>query len=446
MKEKKQLFENQELLQITEDCLKKIKLLGIDQAEVVLNQELGFSVTARENEVETVEHHQAKGIIITVYKDQRTGSASSSDLSSKSIQNAVEKACSIARFSGQDPYSGLAESTHLAYDYPNLELHHHWELTPSEGIQMAIECEQVALEQDKRIIHSEGVSVSTYDSFHVYANSHGFCGYYPTSHHLMSCHLVAEEAGQMQREGEYSSARKPELLEDLSLIAKQAAQKTVSRLGARKIKTQYCPVLFHAPVAKGLLAILVRAISGRSLYTKSTFLLDSLNKIIFPEFVHIYQQPHLLAGMGSAPFDNEGVKTHDIDFVRDGKLLSYVLGSYSARKLGMQTTGNAGGVFNLMITPGELQLTKLFSQMQTGLLVTELMGQGINLMTGDYSRGASGYWIEKGEIQYPVEEITIAGNLKDMFAQILAVGNDIDSRGNIHTGSILIDKMMVAGA
>lgn len=446
LKEKQPILQQQELLlHISEDCLKKIKQLGMDQADVSLNQEFGFSVTAREKEVETVEHHQAKGLVVTVYKDQRAGSASSSDLSSQSIHDTINKACTIARYSGQDPFSGLAESALLAYHYPDLELWHPWHLTPSEAIQMAIECEQIALEQDSRITHSEGVTISSYDAFHLYANSHGFSGHYPTSHHQLSCQLVAEEKGQMQREGEYSSARKPNMLEDLGLIAKQAAQKTINRLGAKKIKTQHCPVLFHAPVAKGLVITFIRAISGRSLYTKSSFLLDSLNKTLFPDFIHIYQQPHLLGGMGSAPFDNEGVKTHDIDFVRDGKLLSYVLGSYSARKLGMQTTGNAGGVYNLAISSGDLKLDKLFSQMQTGLFVTELMGQGINLMTGDYSRGAAGYWIENGEIQYPVEEITIAGNLKEMFNTILAVGNDVDIRGNIHTGSILIDKMMIAG-
>jgi len=433
------------LVQIVQQCLDLAKRKGADEAEAAVSDETGFGITVRNGDVETLEHHQEKGLAITVYKNKCSGTASASDLSASAIEAAVEKACTIAQYSGADEFSGIPDRENLAFDYPDLQLCHPWDITPAKAIESAIECERIALEQDKRITQAEGVDVSTYDSFHVFANSHGFIGHYPRTRHSMSCSLLAEADGVKQRDYEYTTSRRADDLDDVALIAKQAAAKTVSRLGAQKIKTQTCPVLFHFQMAKGLLGALMGAISGGSLYRRSTFLLDHLNKRVFPEFVHIYQQPHLMEASGSAPFDHEGVKTQRLEYIKEGILNSYVLGTYSARKLGMQTTGNSGGVFNLTIEPSEHNLQALMQQMGTGLLVTELMGQGVNIVTGDYSRGAFGYWIENGEVAYPVHEITIAGNLKDMFANLVAIANDVDTRGNVRTGSILLDQMTIAG-
>lgn len=440
-------FLKDKLLELTHNTLTRAKRLGADACEIVVNNEIGFCVEIRSGDVETLEHHQKKGLEVTIYCGQRTGTASTADLSLESVYAAVDKANTIAQYAGKDPYAGLADPQLLAFDFPDLELFHHWNITPAEAIQMAIECETIACEHDKRIKQSDGVTVATCDSFMVYGNSDNFIGYYPSSYHSVSCGVIAEEQEQMQRDYEYTVSRKPKELDELTFVAKKAAQKTIKRLGARKIKTQQCPVIFHAPVAKSLLGALVSAISGANLYRKSSFLLDQLQKPIFPKSITIYQQPHLLCGIGSAPFDSDGVKTHNHYYVKDGELVSYVLGSYSARKLGMKTTGNAGGVYNLSISNNnnEVSLMELFKAMDTGLLVMDLMGQGVNITTGDYSRGATGYWIEKGEIQYPVEEITIANNLKNMFSGIILVGNDVDQRGNIRTGSILIEKMTVAG-
>lgn len=438
-------FPEAELCDKAEQALALAKSLGADQADVALNDENGFSVSARNGEVETVEHHQEHGFAITVYRDRCTGSTSSSDLTEKSIRAAVEKAVNIAKFSGRDDYAGIADADRLAHHYPELALYHHWDITPSDAIKLAIECDRIACEQDSRIEQCESANVSTYDGFRVYANSHGFVGRVASSRHSISCSLIAKENGKMQRDYEYTMSRYPERLDDVSFVAKQAAQKTIHRLGAHKIETQACPVILNAPIAKGLLGSFISAISGSSLYREATFLLDHLDKKVFPDFVHIFQEPHLSGAIGSAPFDAEGVRTEDRDFVRDGILTSYVLGSYSARKLGMSTTGNAGGVYNLSINHSEQNLQKLLKTMNTGLFVTELMGQGINILTGDYSRGATGFWVENGEIVHPVEEVTIAGNLRDMYANIVAVGNDVDRRGSICTGSILLSEMMIAG-
>ena len=439
------LFPQAKLQQTIERVLQLAKQHGADASEAVISQEKGYSVTARSGDVETLEHHQEKSLLITIYKDKRSGSASTTDLSDSAVAKTVEKAYTFALNAGEDPDAGLADPCFLAKEHPDLSLFHHWPLTPAEAIDMAIHCEQVAREQDQRIVESENVSVSTYDGFRIYANSNHFIGAYPSSYHSISCGLVAKDDDLMERDYEYSAARDPKDLDDLIMVAKRAAEKTIMRLGARKIKTQHCPVIFHAPVAKGLLSAFTRAISGGNLYRKSSFLLDHLDKTIFPEHIHLHQQPHLLKGMGSAPFDNEGVKTEDRDYVRDGVLTSYALGSYSARKLDLETTGNAGGIYNLFVSYSDHSLKKLFEEMGCGLFVTELIGQGVNILTGNYSRGVVGYWIENGEIQHPVHEVTIAGNLKNMFKDIVAVGNDVDHRGNIHTGSIWLRQMTVAG-
>lgn len=435
----------QKLTQLVDYVLTEARRCGVDDAEVSLSQEKGFAVTARDGDVETLEHHQDKGLMITVYKDQRTGSASTSDLSKDSIYSSLQKAISIAKFSGQDPFAGIADADDLAMHYPDLSLYHPWQLTPEQAIQMAIECEAIARKEDTRITRSEGANINTFELLRVYGNTHGFIGHYPMTNHSISCSVVAEQNEMMQRDYEYSASRTPQGLDDISYIAKRAAQKTVQRLGARKIKTQNCPVIFESSMAKNILGSFISAISGGHLYRRASFLLDHLHQKIFPEHVDIYQEPHLLGALGSSPFDSDGVKTADLYYIKNGILESYALGSYSARKMGMKTTGNAGGVHNLSIKHSDLSLAKLFKEMGKGLFVTELMGQGINMITGDYSRGASGYWIENGEIQFPVEEITIAGNLKTMFLNLAAVANDVDRRGNVRTGSILLEHVKIGG-
>jgi len=333
----------------------------------------------------------------------------------------------------------------LAKNYPDCDLYHPWDISPADAIQLAMTCEKKAVAADARIINSEGASVSTTISNGVYANTLGFVGHYLLSEHALSCSVVARDQDQMQRDDEYTIARNAKDLTSVDEIAKRAAEKTVMRLGARRIKTQSCPVIFNAPIAKSLLGAFVQAISGGSLYRQSSFLLNAMGKQIFPSFVNVNQQPHLLSAMGSRPFDHDGVATVDQHYIEEGVLSRYVLSSYSARKLGLKTTGNAGGVFNLSIQHADVTLHELMQEMGTGLLVTELMGQGTNIVTGDYSRGAAGFWIEQGKIQFPVEEITIAGNLKNMFAGIVSIANDVDMRSAIRTGSILIDRMMIAG-
>lgn len=425
--------------------LQLAKRQGADAAEVAVSEKKGFSVVAHSGDVETIEHLQEKSLSLTVFKGNRSGAAGTRNLSKEALMQLVDKACAFAKHAGEDPESGLPDPDHLARHYPDLSLYHPWELSPKQAIEMAIHCEQVAREQDERIMDSDGVGLTTYNASHVYANSHDFLGAYPLSYHHVHCGLIAKSGKEMHRDYEYTAARDPHELDDPVVVAKRAAEKTVMRLNAKKIKTQRCPIIFEASIAKGLLSAFISAISGGNLYRKSSFLLDHLDKRVFPEHVHIYQQPHLLKAMGSAPFDSEGVKTEDRDYVKDGLLTSYVLSSYSARKLGMEITGNAGGVYNLFISHSDRNLKKLFSDMGTGFFVTDLIGQGVNILTGDYSRGAAGFWIENGEIQHPVHEVTIAGNLKDMFQQLVMIANDVDHRGNTHTGSMLFEQMMLAG-
>lgn len=435
-----------QLLDIAAQSISYAKQQGIDAADVSISKEQGFSVSSRKSDIETIEYHQEQGFAITVYNAQKTGSASTTSLNIADIKSAVDKAVSITDYTHADPYGGLPEKDLLAFDYPDLDLYHPWDIDPTQAAQMAIACENISREQDPRITDSEGASVCTYDGVSVYANTLGFTGACRSSYHSLSCQVVVKDGDDMERDSEYTVARDPADLLDAAIIGKQAAKNTLMRLKARKIKTQQCPVIFHHTQAKSLLGAFIGAISGSSLYHKNTFLLDHLGKPVFSDHVHIYQEPHLLKAMGSRPFDHEGVRNMRRDFIKDGVLESYVLGSYSARRLGMQSTGNSGGVFNLSINHSELSFSDLLKEMGTGLLVTELFGQGVRLITGDYSKGAFGFWVENGEIQYPVSEITVAGNLKDMYRGIVAIANDVDRRGNVRTGSMLLNKMTIAGA
>ncbi|KAB2920965.1 MAG: metalloprotease PmbA, partial [Dechloromonas sp.] len=375
----------------------------------------------------------------------RKGYASTSDFSPQALRETVEAALAIARFTAEDDCAGLAEAALMAKDCPDLDLYHPWALSVEEAIETARRCEQSAFDASPQISNSEGATVSTQQAQFVSANSLGFMGGYPTSRHYISCSVIAGEQEAMQRDDWYTTHRDAARLDDPFSVGRIAAERAVARLGGRKVKTGEFPVLFEAPLAAGILGSLVHAASGGALYRKSSFLLDHLGKRVMPGFVRIVERPHIKCGLGSASFDSDGVATRDRDVVADGMLQGYFLSAYTARKLGMQTTGNAGGSHNLIIEPGELDRAGLLARMGRGLLVTELLGHGINYVTGDYSRGAAGYWVENGEIAYPVEEITIAGNLKAMFAGILAVGNDVQVRGSKQTGSILIDRMTVAG-
>ncbi|MBV9575370.1 MAG: metalloprotease PmbA [Gammaproteobacteria bacterium] len=440
------MLDANQLQEIASIILQAAARLGAHQTEVSVSANKGFSVSAHEGDVETIEYNQDKAIELTVYFGKRSGSASISDIREEAIHAAVEAACHIAKFTDEDPAAGLAEKNELAFHYPQLELAHAWDMSVEKAIELACLCEQQALAIDKRLIKAEEVNVATAQALHIYANSHGFIGHYPFTRHEISCVLIGKEKEEMQRDYSYTVSSDPRLLASVSQIAKEAAERTLGRLGAKRLSTMNAPVIFLAEEARGLLGHFIAAISGGSLYRKSSFLLDQLDKKIFPHFMQIKEQPHLAHALGSAPFDDDGVLTRANVFIEDGILRQYSLGCYSARKLGMQTTGNAGGVHNLTVKTGEKDLLALIKSMDKGLLITEMMGQGVNLVTGDYSRGVSGFWIENGSIQYPVHEITVAGNLKDMYTHIVEVGNDIDVRGNIRTGSILIEEMMIAGS
>jgi len=426
-------------------ALKVAKKSGADFAEISLAEDNGLSVSVRNGEIETLENHLDKGLSITVYKNQSKGSSSTSDFSEKAIRQAVKTAADIAKFTAKDDYSGLADYDDLAWDYPELSLYYPWDISAEEATDLAIECEAAALKTDKRIVNSEGASVSSHASFRAYGNSHGFVGSFPATSHSLSCAVIGKDNDAMQRDYWYTATRDSHLLENAKHVGKQAAKRTIARLNARKISTMKSPILFSPEMSAGLIGHFIGAIHGSSLYRNASFLVDSLGEKIFPDWMHIYEQPHIISGLGSAPFDSEGVTTRSRNIVEQGIVKSYVLDSYAARKLKLSSTGNAGGVHNLCVEPGKLDHSGMLKALDKGLLVTELMGQGINIVTGDYSRGAAGFWVENGKIQFPVEEITIAGNLKDMFSNIVAVGNDVDLRGNTRTGSILIEEMMIAG-
>lgn len=419
---------------------------GAGQAEVAVSESSGFSATVRLGEVETVEHNRDKSLVLTVFFGHRSGSASTSDFTRNAVADTVRAACSIARYTAEDPHAGLADPELLATDFPELDLYGAWDVDVSRAIELATGCEQAARDTDSRITNSEGATVATHSGREVYANSLGFIGDTLGSRHTMSCVVLGAQDGAMQRDFWYTSARHPEDLEPGERIGRLAAGRAVRRLGARRLSTRQAPVVFEAPVAGSLLGHLVAALRGSSIYRHASFLLDQLEQPVFARGKRIHEQPLLPRGVGSAAYDNEGVRTRNRDLVTDGVLKSYVLDSYSARKLGMQTTGNAGGVRNLTLESGRLDFDGVLKEMDTGLLVTELIGHGVNPVTGDYSRGAAGFWVEGGEIQYPVEEITIAGNLKDMYQRITQVGTDVDVRGNMRTGSILVDGITIAGS
>ncbi|RIX47685.1 MAG: metalloprotease PmbA [Rhodocyclales bacterium GT-UBC] len=433
------------LQQLAEDVLKHARDKGASACEVDVSEGFGQSVGVRCDEVETIEFNRDKGIGITVYSGQRKGYASTSDFSPQALRETVEAALNIARFTAEDDCAGLADVALMAKDCPDLDLYHPWELSVEAAIEKARLCEQAAFATSPLVTNSEGASVSTQQAHFVSANSLGFMGGYPTSRHYISCSVIAGEQDAMQRDDWYTTRRCANELDDPALVGRVAAERAVARLGGRKVKTGEFPVIFEAPLAGGLIGSLVHAASGGALYRKSSFLLDHLGKRVMPEFVQISERPHIKRGLGSSAFDSDGVATHDREVVADGVLQGYFLSAYSARKLGMQTTANAGGSHNLIIKPGEHDLAGLLAAMGRGLLVTELLGHGINYVTGDYSRGAAGYWVENGQIAYPVEEITIAGNLKAMLAGIVAVGRDVQVRGSKQSGSIWINRMTVAG-
>ncbi len=437
-------YSKEKLEELVQSCLVEAKQQGASSAEASINIEHGLSVTARLGEVETLEHHNDRGLGVTIYMGQKKGNASTTNFEPSAIKDAVTAACKIAKFTEEDECAGLADADLMASNLQDLDLDHPWGVSPEEALDIAIECENTARDVDQ-ISNSEGASLTTSRGTTIYANTHEFVGSYTTTRHNLSCVVVAEQDGNMQRDYWFATARDSKNLESAVSIGKKAAERTVSRLGARKISTQTTPVIFEANMARSLLSHFVSAVSGGSLYRKASFLIDHLDQQVFSDSITLTEDPFIKGGFGSSAFDMEGVATKTRTLVENGVLNGYVLSSYSARKLGMQTTGNAGGVHNLSLKAGEKDLDQLVKQMQKGLLITELIGHGVNAVTGDYSRGAVGYWVEEGEIQYPVEEITIAGNLKDMYKKIVAIGNDVDRRSNIVTPSLLIDDMMIAG-
>jgi len=442
------LIQMKEVEERVAKVLELAKSLGADGAEVAMSRQQGLSVGTRLGEVENVEFTNDGALGITIYQQGRKGSASTADLSEKALTQAVEAAVNIAKYTSVDDCSGLADKTLLAMKPLDLDLYHPKELTTEQAIEIAKECEQSALDFDERITNSDGASLDCFAGFKVYGNSHGQLVGYPSSRHSLSCVVIATDNEDMQRDYAYDVNRDFSLLEQGKSIGLRAAKEVLSRLNAQKISTQKVPVLFRADIANTLWGHFIAAISGGNLYRKSSFLLDALGEQVFPEFLSIQESPHITKALASSAFDSEGVLTQDRDIITDGTLQTYLLTSYSARKLGLTTTGHAGGIHNWLVeskTAEQRNFDAMLKTLGTGLLVTELMGQGVNVVNGDYSRGAAGFWVENGEIVYPVSEITIAGNLAQMFKGIVAVGNDLDMHGSIRTGSILIDEMQVAG-
>jgi PmbA protein len=418
---------------------------GASAAEASATFGTGLSVTVRMRDVETLEYHRNQGLGVAVYFGQRKGSASTSDLSEAAVTEAVRRACGLAQYGAEDECAGLADPERLARDIPDLDLYHPWEVEPDQAIELATECEAAALDADPRIANSEGATLGSGSGCRVYGNTNDFLAGFRDSQHSLSCAVIAEADGRMERDYEYSVSRIADELAGPATIGREAAQRTLQRLGSVKLDTCAAPVLFPARLARGFFGHLLGAISGGSLYRKSTFLLDSLDTRVLADFVTIDERPHLPAGLSSSPFDGEGVATTDRRLVEDGIIRGYVLSSYYARKLGMETTGNSGGSHNLVVADTGKSYADLLAEMDGGLLVTELIGQGVNPVTGDYSRGAAGFWVENGELQYPVSEITISGNLRDMYRDIVAIGDDVDLRGGIRTGSVLLGEMIIAG-
>lgn len=429
-----------------EQIIAEARRQGASACEVAVSMEQGLSTTVRQGEVETVEFNRDQGFGITLYVGQRKGSASTSASGEAAIRETVAAALAIAKHASEDDCAGLADAALMARELPDLDLYHPWGIAPEQAVELALACEAAAFATDKRISNADGTSLSTHQGCRVYGNSHGFVGGYASTRHSLSCVMIAEGEGQMQRDYWYDVNRQGELLADPLSIGRKAAERSVARLGARPVPTCEVPVLFAAELATGLFGHFLAAISGGNLYRHSSFLEGALGQRLFPGWLNLDERPHIPRAMGSATFDGDGLATYAKPFVAGGELVSYVLGTYSGRKLGLPSTANSGGVHNLFVSHGDEDQQALIKRMGRGLLVTELMGQGLNLVTGDYSRGAAGFWVESGEIQFPVQEVTIAGNLKDMFRQIVAVGSDLELRGNIRTGSVLIERMTVAGS
>ena len=440
-------FEN-----LVDMALAHAKKLGATDAGAEASEGCGLSVSVRKGELENVERNRDKSLGITVYVGQRRGNASTSDFSEAAIRQTVQAAYDIARFTAEDPVAGLPDATDIAgaHEQPELDLFHPWTLDSEQAAQMALACEAAALKTSRKITNSEGAGVSAQQSHFFSAHTRGFRGGYATSRHSMSVAPIAGRGDNMQRDAWYTSMRRAQDLASPEAVGRYAAERALSRLNARKISTRECPVLFESPLAAGLLGSFVQATSGGLMYRRSTFLLDCLGKKVFPKHIDLHEDPHVARGKGSAPFDEEGVRTTARKVVDAGQVGGYFLSTYSARKLGMKTTGNAGGSHNLTLTsrltqPGD-DLDAMLRKLGTGLFVIELMGQGVNYVTGDYSRGASGFWVEGGRIVHPVEEITIAGNLKQMFQDIVAVGADVYETGSKAIGSVLLERMKIAGA
>ncbi|MGI3745230.1 MAG: metalloprotease PmbA [Janthinobacterium lividum] len=434
------------LQQQVEQIVAEAKRQGATACEVAVSLEQGLSTTVRQREVETVEFNRDQGFGITLYVGHRKGSASTSASGPDAIRETVAAALAIAKHTSEDEASGLADAALMAKDQPDFDLYHPWDITPEQAIERALICEAAAFDADSRIKNADGTTLNVHQGCRVYGNSHGFIGGYASTRHSLSCVMIAEGEGQMQRDYWYDVNRRGELLMDAKLIGQKAAERAASRLGARPVPTCEVPVLFSAELAGGLFGSFMGAISGGNLYRKSSFLEGAIGQRLFPEWMTIDERPHLVGAMGSSAFDGDGLATYAKPFVENGDLVSYILSTYSGRKLGLPSTANAGGVHNLFVSHGTEDQAALIRRMGRGLLVTELMGSGLNMVTGDYSRGAAGFWVENGEIQFPVQEVTIAGNMRDMFKQIVAVGSDLELRSNIRTGSVLIEKMMVAGS
>jgi PmbA protein len=434
------------LEQVVQILLDEAAARGADQAEAAASHDTGLSVTARLGDVENLEYTNDRGVGVTVYINSCKGSASTSDFSESALREAVAKACSFAASTAADPHSGLADAERMAKDPADLQLAHPWALDADEAIRLAIDCETAARDFDKRITNSEGATVGSSGGARAYGNSHGFLASYRKTSHSISCVVIGQVGDDMQRDYWFSTARDATALESPQAIGERAARRTVARLGAQKIATTRAPVLFAPELARGFIGHAIGAISGGAQYRRASFLLDAKGEQLFPDFVQIQERPHIPAALASAAYDAEGVATADREIVVDGVLQGYVLSSYSARRLGLESTANAGGIHNLLVPGNAGGRDELIRSMQRGLLVTELIGQGVNGVTGDYSRGAVGFWIENGAIVHPVHEVTIAGNLRDLYRRITAIGNDQDLRGAIRCGSVLVDDMTIAGA
>jgi PmbA protein len=442
---------NQEMLETSELVLKLSKKYGASNAELSLNRGAGLSVEVHKGQVDKLEYNRDQGLSLTVYIGQHQGSATTGDLSPQAIEDTVKAACNIAKYTGEDKYTGLADAELMLADSANnddLDLYHPWDISAEQAIEIAIECEAAALDFDKRIINSDGASISSYSGIGMIANTNGFTGIMPSSRHSLSCSVIGQDPNSedMQRDYWYSTSRLHEQLESAESVGIKSAERTLARLGGKQISTRKANILYSPEMARSIIGHFTSAIGGGSQYRKSTYLLDCVDTKVFPDFIHLHEQPHIKQAFGSSYFDKEGVATSNRDIVVDGIVQNYIMGSYSARQLGLQSTANSGGTHNLTLDSTGQSFDELLKMLGTGLYLTELIGNSVNGITGDYSRGAAGFWVENGEIQYPVEEVTVAGNLKDMLQNIVAVGNDVDLRGGTRTGSILIEGMMVAGA